>query len=74
MFFLWCHIRHINPTKEHPEWILKIHKKIVKKLDSDGTEFPLQGKDFGKIEVENNICSNVFGYENVLIFPIYISD
>ena len=27
-----------------------------------------------KIEVKNNICINVFGYENKLVFPIYVSD
>ena len=25
-------------------------------------------------KMENNICINVFGYENGLVFPIYISD
>ena len=25
--FLWCHVRHINPSKEHPGKILKIDKK-----------------------------------------------
>ena len=34
----------------------------------------MQEKDFSKIEVKNNICINVFGYENELVFPIYISD
>ena len=34
----------------------------------------MQEKDFNKIEVKNNICINVFGYENKLVFPIYISD
>ena len=34
----------------------------------------MQEKDFNKIEVKNNICINVFGYENGLVFPIYISD
>ena len=34
----------------------------------------MQGKDFNKIEVKNNICINVFGHENKLVFPIYISD
>ena len=33
----------------------------------------MQEKDFSKIEVKNNICI-VFGYENGLVFPIYISD
>ena len=25
--FLWCHVRHINPLKEHPERITKEDKK-----------------------------------------------
>ena len=72
--FLWCHVRHINPSKEHPERIKKTDKKIAEKLDYDGIEFPVQEKDFSKIEVKNNICINVFGYENELVFPIYVSD
>ena len=89
--FLWCHVRHINPSKEHQEKIRKVDKKLVKHitnpekftqedkelisdLDYDGIEFPVQEKDFSKIEVKNNICINVFGYENELVFPIYVSD
>ena len=34
----------------------------------------MQEKDFNKIEVKNNICINVLGYENSLVFPICISD
>ena len=34
----------------------------------------MQEKDFNKIEVKSNICINVFGYENGLVFPIYVSD
>ena len=37
-------------------------------------EFPVKEKDFKKIVVQKNICINVFGYENGLVFPIYISD
>ena len=62
--FLLCHVRHINPSKEHPERILKTDKKIAEKLDYDGIEFRVQEKDFSKIEVKSNICINVFGYEN----------
>ena len=29
---------------------------------------------FCEIEVKNNICINVFDYENELVFPIYVSD
>ena len=90
-YFLWCHVRYINPSKEHSERSRKIDKKLVKhitnpeeiteedkefisNLDYDGIEFPVQEKDFSKIEVKNNICINVFGYENELVFPIYVSD
>ena len=72
--FLWCHVRHINPSKEHPERIKKTDKKIAEKLDYDGIEFPVQEKDFSKIEVKSNICINVFRYEDELVFPICISD
>ena len=67
--FLWCYVKHINPSKEHPESIEK-----VEKLDYDRIEFPLQEKNFKKIEVKNIICINIFGYENELVFPIYVSD
>ena len=71
--FLWCHVRHINPSKEHPERIKKTDKKITEKLDYDEIEFPVQQKDFNIIEVKNTICINVFGYENGLVFPICVS-
>ena len=32
----------------------------------------MQEKDFNKIEVQNNICINVFGYEDELVDPIFI--
>ena len=34
----------------------------------------MQENFFSKIEVQNNICINVFGYENKLVFPIYVSN
>ena len=30
--------------------------------------------DFGKIEKKNNICINVFCYQNGLFYPVHISD
>ena len=27
--FLWCYVRHINPSKENPERIRKIDKKLI---------------------------------------------
>ena len=34
----------------------------------------MREKDFSKIGKKNNICINVFYYENKLTFPIYVSD
>ena len=34
----------------------------------------MREKDFSKIETKNNICINVFCYENSLTFPIYFSN
>ena len=34
----------------------------------------MQEKGFSNIEVKNSIFINVFGYEEVLCFPIYVSD
>ena len=31
-------------------------------------------ENFNKIETKNNIYINIFGYENKLTFPIYISN
>ena len=73
-YFLWCHVRHINPSKKNPERIKNVDKKIAEKLNYDKIEFPVQENFFYKIEVKNNICINVFGYGNGLVFPIYISD
>ena len=39
--FLWCHVRHINASKEHPEIIKKADKKIAEKLNYDEIEFPV---------------------------------
>ena len=72
--FLWCHVKHINPVKNHPGRITRTDRDFVNNLNYDGIEFPVREKDFSKIEVQNNICINVFGYENKLVFPVYISD
>ena len=72
--FLWCHVRHINPVKIHPERITWEDKKLANNLDYDRVEFPVREKDFSKIETKNNICINVFCYENKLVSPIYVSD
>ena len=36
--------------------------------------FLFKKKILAKLKKKTNICINVFGYENGLVFPIYISD
>ena len=47
---------------------------MVNDLDDEGIEFPISKKKFSKIEQKNNICINVFCYENNLVYPVPISD
>ena len=44
---------------------------MVNDLDYQGIEFPVSNKDLDK---KNNICINVFCYENNLVVVFYISD
>ena len=72
--FLWCHIRHLNLVKTHPERITKEYKNIINDLDYERIKFPVLKKNYCKIERQNNICINVFCYENGLNYPLYVSD
>ena len=71
--FRWCHIRYLNPQDVHPERIKKIDKEYINQLDYSGIEFPVTVKQYNKIEKQNEININVFGYENKQPYPIYIS-
>ena len=42
---LWCHVRHINPSKKHPERIRKIDKKLVKHI-TNPEEITQKDKEF----------------------------
>ena len=63
-------VKHITS----PEEITEEDKKFISNLDYDGIDFTVQKKDFRKIEFKKNICINVFGHEDELVFTIYISD
>ena len=58
----------------HPERFIREDKKLVNNLNCDGVGFPVREKDFSKIKKKNNICINVFCYEDKLTFQIYVSD
>ena len=70
--FRWCHIRHLNPQTEHPERIKKEDKQSIEGLNYEGIEFPVYQKHYNKVEKQNSIRINVFGYEHGQPFPIHI--
>ena len=71
--FRWCHIRHLSPQIKYPERIKKEDKKMINDLNYDGIDFPLSQKHYNKVEKQNSIRINVFGYEDGQPFPIHIS-
>ena len=71
--FRWCHIRHLNPQTEHPERIKKEDKQSTEGLNYEGIEFPVSQKHYNKVEKQNSIRINVFGYEHGQPFLIHIS-
>ena len=71
--FRWCHIRHINPQKKNPQRIKKDNKQFIGELNYKGIEFPVSQKQYNKIEKQNSIRINMFGYEKGQPLPIHIS-
>ena len=65
IYFLWFY-------GKKRQRITKKDKEMIKKLDYD--KFPVSKKYYCKIERQNNICINVFCYENGLTYPIYVSN
>ena len=48
--FLWCHIRHLNLLKIHPEIITKEDKNMVNDLDYESIKFPVSKKDLARLK------------------------
>ena len=71
--FRWCHIRHLNPQEKNPQRINKVDKEMINELNYDGIVFPISQKHYNKVEKQNNIRINVFGYEKGQPFPIHVS-
>ena len=71
--FRWCHIRHLNPQKKDPQRIKKDDKQFIGELNYKRIEFQVSQKQYNKIEKQNSIRINMFGYEKGQPFPIYIS-
>ena len=62
--FLWCVLRALNPTTEHPERIDKKLKAKENTLNMEGIEYPVSLKDIDKFESQNpSISIRVFEYD-----------
>ena len=46
---------------------------MINDLDHEGIKFPVSKNNYCRIERSNNICINVFCYENNLAYPVYLS-
>ena len=71
--FMWCHVRHLNPVSDNASRSKRVDRKIASALDYDGIKFPVGIKDVGVIEDKNEICINVFSYEDKIVCPVHIS-
>ena len=71
--FRWCHIRYLNHQDKNPQRINKSDKEYISKLNYSNIKFPVELNQYNKIEKQNEININVFGYENKQPYPIYIS-
>ena len=71
--FRWCHVRHLNPQEKDPRRIKRDDEQYVEKLDYTNIVFPVSQKQYNKIEKQNSIKINVFGYKEKQPYPIHIS-
>ena len=62
-----------HPQDKYPQRIKKVDKQFIENLDYSGIEFPVTTKQYNKIEKQNEININVFGYEDKQPYPIHVS-
>ena len=74
--FRWCHNRHLNPLIKNPQRITQSDRESVKSLDYSGITFPVTINQINRIEKQNKININLFGYdtEKKSVYPIRISE
>ena len=63
----------INPQGKDPQRIKKDDRQYIKNLDYQGIKFPVNVNQYNKVEKQNSIRINVFGYEEKQPFPIHVS-
>ena len=61
--FLWCHVRHPRPQEHNPNRV-KEDTIMAAQLNYRGIKFPVEISQVGRVEKQNEISINIFGYEN----------
>lgn len=61
---MYCHLYHLHKDKikSDPQRVSK-YKNYLTSVNYDNIEFPVKLNQYNKIENNNNIRINVFGYE-----------
>ena len=62
--FLWCHVRHLRPQERDPNRVKKEDRVVASQLNYMGIRFPVEISQVGRVEKQNEISINIFGYEN----------
>ena len=65
--FLWCHVRHLNPQEDHSNRVKKEDRVVAEQLNYRGIRFPVEISQVDRVEKQNEICINIFGYTNRVI-------
>ena len=71
--FKWCLVRYLSSADHHLVRIKKADKNFTKRLDFKDIKFPVKTRDIHKIKKTNSTGINVFGYDNKVKYPIYVS-
>ena len=71
--FNWCLVRYLHLGDHNPRRITKRGTLSGEELDFQNLQFPVKIKEFQKFEKKNSIGISVFGYENKVKYPFYVS-
>ena len=58
--FLWCHVRHINSIKIHPERVTQENRILANDLDYDGINFLCKKKILARLEKRTTLALMCF--------------
>ena len=65
--FLWCHVRHLRPQERDSNRVKKEDRVVAEQLNYRGIRFPVEISQVDRVEKQNEISINIFGYTNKVI-------